>query len=75
MSAVSSQADPLTLGIPYSPTHAMDAWQRGGFREAYGDPPRCSRLHGAAIGVLDRVYIESFRKRKLSIGGHTTPSF
>mgnify|MGYP001272680283 CR=1 FL=1 len=51
VSILSSQADPPTLGIPYSPTHAMDAWQRGGFREAYGDPPRCSRLHGAAIGV------------------------
>ena len=24
--------------------HVLDAWQRGGFREAYGDPPRCSRL-------------------------------
>ena len=21
--------------------HVLDAWQRGGFREAYGDPPRC----------------------------------
>ena len=31
-------------GIPDSPTHAMCSWQRGGFREAYGDPPRCSRL-------------------------------
>ena len=27
-----------------SPAHILDAWQRGGFREAYGDPPRCSRL-------------------------------
>ena len=42
VSNLSSQADPPTLGIPYSPTHAMDSWQRGGFREAYGDPPRCS---------------------------------
>ena len=31
-----------------SPAHILDAWQRGGFREAYGDPPRCSRLQGAA---------------------------
>ena len=37
-----------------SPAHILDAWQRGGFREAYGDPPRCSRLHGAAIGVWNR---------------------
>ena len=39
------------------------------------NPPRCSRLHGAAYGVLDRGYIESFRKRKLSIGGYTASNF
>ena len=39
-----------------SPAHILDAWQRGGFREAYGDPPRCSRLHGASIGVMNRVF-------------------
>ena len=53
----------------------MNSWQRGGFREAYGDPPRCSRLHGAAIGVWNRGYIESFRKRKLSIRGYTLSLF
>ena len=24
-----------------SPAHILNAWQRGGVREAYGDPPRC----------------------------------
>ena len=51
-----------------SPAHILDAWQRGGFREAYGDPPRCSRLQGASIGVWNRALIESFRNRKLYIG-------
>ena len=32
-------------------------------------------LAGAAYGVLDRGYIESFRKRKLSIGGYTASHF
>ena len=31
-----------TKNINKSPAHILDAWQRGGFREAYGDPPRCS---------------------------------
>ena len=72
---LSSQADPPPLGIPYSPTHAIASWQRVGFREAYGDLPRCSRLQGAASGVWNRGYIESFRKRKLSIGGDTLSLF
>ena len=40
-----------------SPAHILDAWQRGGFREAYGDPPRCSRLlelHARLESCLER---------------------
>ena len=32
-------------------------------------------LRGAATGVWDRAFIESFRKRKLSIGGYTASNF
>jgi hypothetical protein len=57
------------------PAEILDSQQRGGFREAYGDPPRCSRLQGAGMGVWNRAYLESFRKRKLSIGGLTASHF
>ena len=46
-----------------------------GARHGVLEQGRCSRLHGPAKGVLDRSFIESFRKRKLSIGVYTTPHF
>ena len=39
------------------------------------NPPRCSRLHGTAISVWNLCYIESLRKRKLSIGGYNSHNF
>ena len=36
-----------------SPAHILDAWQRGGFREAYGDPPPPSGVEACQIQAAD----------------------
>ena len=48
------------LAPPLPPAYVLGSQQRGGFREAYGDPPRCSpELHR---GVLNHRHY--FRKLK-----------
>ena len=59
------------------PIHSLPKLQeqRGGLRVSALGSAALLPLAGAAKGVLDRGYIESFRKRKLSIGGYTTAHF
>ena len=65
---------PETIHFPIHSLQELQE-QRGGLRVSALGSAALLPLAGAAYGVLDRGYIESLRKRKLSIGGYTTPHF
>ena len=61
---------PETIHFPIHSLQELQE-QRGGLRvSALG-----SATLGAAYGVWSRAFLESFRKRKLSIGGYTVSNF
>ena len=65
---------PETIHFPIHSLQELQE-QRGGLRVSALGSAALLPLAGAAIGVWNRGYIESLRKRKLSIGGYTTSNF
>ena len=65
---------PETIHFPIHSLQELQE-QRGGLRVSALGSAALLPLAGGAHGVLNRASSESLRKRKLSIGGYTTPHF
>ena len=65
---------PETIHFPIHSLQELQE-QRGGLRVSALGSATLLPFAGAASGVWNRGYIESFRKRKLSIGGYTLSLF